>query len=209
MTQPVLAKQTFLIAILAGVQAILPAVVAVAFLYATIIVFEDRFDPSSSAIVIVAVLCLVLVQSPREVSSQLTSPRLSAVVDVIVRWLLLLAELLAIGYVTKSPLQVYPRRIFLTWAAITPVGLIFSTLAMQEVMRRFLLNAFDKRSAIVAGYNTSSLELARRLRANPGMRLEVKGFFDDRSSERLGMEADAELVGTLSDLGTYVKANRP
>ncbi len=76
-------------------------------------------------------------------------------------------------------------------------------------MRRFLLNAFDKRSAIVAGYNTSSLELARRLRANPGMRLEVKGFFDDRSSERLGMEADAELVGTLSDLGTYVKANRP
>jgi putative colanic acid biosynthesis UDP-glucose lipid carrier transferase len=208
MTQPVLAKQTFLIAILAGVQAILPAVVAVAFLYATIIVFEDRFDPSSSAIVIVAVLCLVLVQSPREVSSQLTSPRLSAVVDVIVRWLLLLAVLLAIGYVTKSPLQVYPRRIFLTWAAITPVGLIFSTLAMQEVMRRFLLNAFDKRSAIVAGYNTSSLELARRLRANPGMRLEVKGFFDDRSSERLGMEADAELVGTLSDLGTYVKANR-
>ncbi len=97
MTQPVLAKQTFLIAILAGVQAILPAVVAVAFLYATIIVFEDRFDPSSSAIVIVAVLCLVLVQSPREVSSQLTSPRLSAVVDVIVRWLLLLAVLLAIG----------------------------------------------------------------------------------------------------------------
>ena len=208
MTQPVLAKQTFLIAILAGVQAILPAIVAVAFLYATIILFGDRFDPSSSAIVIVAVLCLVLVQSPREVSSQLTSPRISAVVDVIVRWLLLLAVLLAIGYVTKSPLQVYPRRIFLTWAAITPIGLIFSTLVMQEVMRRFLLNAFDRRSAIVAGYNTSSLELAHRLRANPGMRLEVKGFFDDRSSERLGMEVDAELVGNLSDLGTYVKANR-
>jgi putative colanic acid biosysnthesis UDP-glucose lipid carrier transferase len=208
MTQPVLAKQTFMVAILAGIQAVLPAVVAVATLYATIILFGDRFDPSSSAIVIVAVLCLVLVQPPREVSSQLTSPRLSAVVDVIFRWLMLLAILLAIGYVTKSPLEVYPRRIFLTWAALTPVALIFTTLMMQELMRRFLLNAFDKRSVIIAGYNTSSLELARRLRANPGMRLEVDGFFDDRSSERLGMEADAQLVGTLSDLGQYVKANR-
>src|ERR1700736_343002 len=208
MTQPVLAKQTFMVAILAGVQAVLPAVVAMAALYATIILFGDRFDPSSSAIVIVAVLCLVLVQPPREVSSQLTSPRLSAVIDVIFRWLMLLAILLAIGYVTKSPLEIYPRRIFLSWAALTPVALIFTTLMMQEVMRRFLLNAFDKRSVIIAGYNTSSLELARRLRANPGMRLEVDGFFDDRSSERLGMEADAQLVGTLSDLGEYVKQNR-
>ena len=106
-----------------------------------------------------AVVCLVLVQPPREVTTQLTSPRVSAVVDVIFRWMLMLAVLLGIGYVTKSPLQVYPRRIFLTWAAITPAVLIVSTLAMQEVMRRFLMNAFDTRSAIVAGYNTSSLEL--------------------------------------------------
>jgi hypothetical protein len=92
----------------------------------------------------VAALCLVLVQPPREVSSQLTSARVSAVVDVIFRWLLvLLAVLLAIGYVTKSPLQDYPRRVFLTWAAATPVVLILATSAMQELMRRFLLNAFD------------------------------------------------------------------
>src|SRR6202047_1005160 len=208
MTQPVLAKRSFLIAILAGAQAIVPAIVAVASLYATIILFGIKFDPSSSAIVIVAVLCLVLVQPPREVSSQITSPHVSAVVDVIFRWLLLLAILLAIGYVTKSPLQAYPRRIFLTWAAATPVGLVLATLAMQELMRRFLISAFDSRSAIIAGYNTSSLELARRLKSNPGMRLEVAGFFDDRSSDRLGMEPDAKLVGSLSDLGTYVKEHR-
>jgi putative colanic acid biosynthesis UDP-glucose lipid carrier transferase len=40
------------------------------------------------------------------------------------------------------------------------------------------------------------------------MRLEVTGFFDDRSTERLGVEADATLVGNLSDLGTYVKEHR-
>lgn len=143
MTQPVLAKQSFLIAVLASAQAIVPAFVAIASLYSTIILLGNSFDPSSSAITIVAALCLVLVQPPREVSSQLTSARVSAVVDVIFRWLVLLAVLLAIGYVTKSPLQDYPRRVFLTWAAATPVALILATLAMQELMRRFLLNAFE------------------------------------------------------------------
>ena len=208
MPQPVLAKQSFLIAILASAQAIVPALVAIASLYTTIILLGNSFDPSSSAITVVAALCLVLVQPPREVSSQLTSARVSAVIDVIFRWLVLLAVLLAIGYVTKSPLQAYPRRVFLTWAAATPVVLILATLAMQELMRRFLLNAFDNRKAVVAGYNSSSLELTRRLRINPGMRLEVAGFFDDRSSDRLGLEPDAKLIGGLSDPGSYVKENR-
>jgi putative colanic acid biosynthesis UDP-glucose lipid carrier transferase len=204
MTQPVLFKQSFLIAVLAGIQAVMPAVVAVASLYATIVFFGIVFDRSSQAIIIVAVLCLILVQPPREVSTQLTSARISAVADVIFRWLLLLAVMLAIGYVTHS-LAEYPRRIFITWAVVTPVALVFSTLAMQEIMHRFLMGAFDNRSAIFAGYNNSSLELARRLKNNPAMRLEVSGFFDDRSSDRLGLESDAKLVGSLSDLSTYVK----
>jgi len=204
MTQPVLFKQSFLIAVLAGIQAIMPAVVAVASLYATIVFFGIVFDRSSQAIIIVAVLCLILVQPPREVTTQLTSARISAVADVIFRWLLLLAVMLAIGYVTHS-LAEYPRRIFLTWAVVTPVPLTLSTLAMQELMHRFLMNAFDNRSAIFAGYNNSSLELARRLNNNPAMRLKVSGFFDDRSSDRLGLEPDAKLVGSLSDLSTYVK----
>jgi putative colanic acid biosynthesis UDP-glucose lipid carrier transferase len=204
MTQPVLFKQSFLIAVLAGVQAVMPTVVAVASLYATIVFFGIVFDRSSQAIIIVAVLCLILVQPPREVTTQLTSARISAVADVIFRWLLLLGVMLVIGYVTHS-LAEYPRRIFITWAVVTPVALVFSTLAMQEIMHRFLMSAFDNRSAIFAGYNNSSLELARRLKNNPAMRLEVSGFFDDRSSDRLGLEPDAKLVGSLSDLSTYVK----
>jgi putative colanic acid biosysnthesis UDP-glucose lipid carrier transferase len=208
MTQPVQFRQGFLIALLTGAQAVLPAIVAVASLYATILALGSRFDPRSSGIVVVAVVCLVLIQPPREVTTQLTSPRVSAVVDVLFRWFLILAVLLGIAYVTKSPLQYYPRRVFLTWAAATPVVLIVATLAMQEFMRRFLMNAFEARTAIIAGYNGSSLELARRLKKNPGMRLEVAGFFDDRSTDRLGMEADAELIGPLADLGAHVKAHR-
>ena len=69
----------------------MPAVVAVGSLYATIIFFGIAFDRSSQAIIIVAVLCLILIQPPREVTTQLTSARISAVADVIFRWILLLA----------------------------------------------------------------------------------------------------------------------
>ncbi|MEP6883770.1 MAG: undecaprenyl-phosphate glucose phosphotransferase [Gammaproteobacteria bacterium] len=204
MTQPVLFKQSFLVAMLAVIQAVMPAMVAVASLYATITLFGKVFDRSSEAIVVVAVLCLVLIQPPREVTTQQTTPRLSAVGDVIFRWLLLLGVMLIVGYVTKSLVD-YPRRVFITWAVVTPLALIVVTLLMQDLMHRFLVNAYDNRKAIFAGYNNSSLELARRLRNNPVMRLQVSGFFDDRSPDRLGMESDAKLIGTLNDLAKYVK----
>ena len=208
MTQPMLLKQSLMIALLTGVQAVVPAVVAIGSLYATIVLYGHHFDPSSATIVIVAVLCLVLVQLPREVSgTQLTSARLSDVTDVILRWMMLLLVLLAVGYVTRT-FTIYPRRVFLTWAAVTPVLLIAITLAMQEVKLRFLMNTLETRSAIIAGYNTTSFELARRLQSNPGMRVEMAGFFDDRSKERLGMEGETRLVGSLSDMSQYVKDNR-
>jgi putative colanic acid biosynthesis UDP-glucose lipid carrier transferase len=204
MTEPVLFKQSFLIALLVAVQAVVPAVVAVTSLYAIVTFFGIVFNRSSEASVIVAVLSLILIQPPREITTQLTSARLAAVTDVIFRWLLLLAVMLAVGYVTKS-LASYPRRIFMTWAVVTPVALIVVTLMMQELMHRFLMSAYDNRSAIFAGYNNASMELSRRLANNPAMRLQVSGFFDDRSSDRLGMESDANLIGTLSDLSQYVK----
>ena len=207
MNQPMLLKQSLMIALLTGVQAVVPAVVAIGSLYATIVLYGHHFDPSSEAIVIVAVLCLVLVQPPREVSTQLSSTRLSDVADVIFRWMMLLLVLLAVGYVTRT-FTSYPRRVFLTWAAVTPVLLIAVTLAMQQVRYRFLMNALETRSAIIAGYNTTSFELARRLQNNPGMRLEFVGFFDDRSKERLGMDGETKLAGSLSDMSQYVKDNR-
>ena len=47
---------------------------------------------------------------------------------------------------------------------------------MQEIMRRFLMNAFDNRSAIIAGYNNSSLELARRLQEQSRHAARSRGF---------------------------------
>ncbi len=64
-------------------------------------------------------------------------------------------------------------------------------------MRRFLMNAFETRSAVIAGLQQQQPG-ARPApeEAIPGMRLEVAGFFDDRSTDRLGMDCDVKLIGT-------------
>jgi len=61
---------------------------------------------------------------------------------------------------------------------------------------------------VFAGYNDSSLALARRVETNPTLCLKVHGFFDDRSEDRLGMVSDTKLLGKLTEVAKYVKDNR-
>ncbi|MFL6548845.1 MAG: undecaprenyl-phosphate glucose phosphotransferase [Povalibacter sp.] len=208
MTEPVLFKKgSFLVVLMTLVQAILPAIIALMCLYACMAAWGNAFDKSSPAVAIAGVLCLILVQAPRQVSSQLTNSHLSAASSVFVRWLLLICVLFGVGYVTRS-LDSYPRKIFLTWALVAPPVLMFTTVAMQRVMQRFLLKASDIRQAVFAGYNESSLELAARLKKNPALCLSVCGFFDDRGAERLGMQAGSHLMGRLSEMAAFVKSQK-
>jgi putative colanic acid biosynthesis UDP-glucose lipid carrier transferase len=205
MAQPILVKQSLLVAIFTGVQAVIPSAVALLCLYALVRYFGQAFDSVSWIVVIV--LSLILVQPPREVASQLTNELVSAVTDVIFRWLIMLSAMLLVGYLTKV-LDASPRRLFLYWVAFTTPALVVSTLGIQQIMRLFLMSAFDNRTAIIAGYNGSSLELARRLKRSPSIRIQISGFFDDRSSDRLEMEADATLIGGLGDVAKYVNEHR-
>src|ERR1022692_1501583 len=201
MAQPVLVKQSFLIALMTGAQAVMPALVAVICLYWSVGLYRMRFDTIST--IVAVVLCLVLIRAPRDVSTQLTSQRTVAMADVLIHWVLLLAALVAIGLLTTT-LDAYPPRVFVIWALVTPAALLVTTYGMHEIMRRFLMNAVDNRKAIFAGYNNSSQDLADRLKENPGMRIQVAGFFDDRSVDRLAMQSDNRLIGNLSDVAKFV-----
>jgi putative colanic acid biosysnthesis UDP-glucose lipid carrier transferase len=205
MAQPILVKRSFLVAILAATQAVVPSLVALLNLSVLVGVLSQTFNPYSW--VVVTLLCLILVQPPREVSTQLTSERVSAVTDVMFRWSLLLATMYVIHRAT-GVLDGYPPRLFLYWALFTTPALIIATLAMQQAMRWMLASAFNNRKAIVAGYNLSSLELARRLGENPDMGIRVEGFFDDRSHDRLEIAADATLLGSLREVATFVNEHR-
>jgi len=186
-----------------ALQSMVPWLVAVATLYVYARLDAVPFEPSSYSIVVIAVLCLILIEAPRDVTLQLASDRLPAATGVIARWLLVLAGLGAVNLLAGI-LQELPRRVIWSWVLVTPFALVGATLLVQAMMRRVLLRASGHRTAIFAGYNEGSLMLAHRIRDNPVLCLKVEGFFDDRSADRLGAETDPELKGPLSELVGYV-----
>lgn len=205
MTEPVLFRGSFLIALMTGVQTITPPIAALVSLLVIVRQWDISFSASPASLaVIITLTFLFLIHPPRDVSAQLALRRTPAAAGVVLQWLLLLGLQLAIGYASQS-MGLFPHAAVLAWAFGTPIVLVAVTLIAQEIMRRLLMAASNNRRAIVAGYNNTSMVLARRLHSNPVLGLTVEGFFDDRGADRLQLEPDVRLIGGLAELSAYAK----
>jgi putative colanic acid biosysnthesis UDP-glucose lipid carrier transferase len=205
MTEPVLIKRSILIAVMVVVQTMTPPLVALASLYLVTLYWHISFEHSPSTLaVIITLQFLVLTRPPRDLGAQLSWRPVATSSGVVGRWVVLVAVLLIVGHFTDA-IALYPRRAYQVWEIVTPVLLVVSTLIGGLIMRRVVSSAVGNRKVIFAGYNVSSLALARSLETNPSLPLHVEGFFDDRGPDRLNMEADTRLVGRLSELGAFAK----
>ena len=205
LTDRVVTRNGFWIGFVAVLQTVVPALVAVTFLYYLVSVFDaalaEYFNPMA---VLVAILMLLLPYPARDPQQPIFSGSLPIVISVLVRWAILLAALLAIGYVTKFSAH-YSRRIVLTWALVTPAMLVAVNLVFHEWMRRLMCNPENARRTVFAGYNEVSRSLARQLRMSGEYCMSVQGFFDDRGTDRLQPNRSDRLLGRLADLPNWVK----
>jgi len=208
MNEPIVFKRSVLIGQLALMQFLVPPLVAIGMLFALTRVYGVQFDTEFQILsVLVAILSPTVMKRP-QVSALTVIPRWGSIaVSLIMRWLVLLAILFAIGYATKTSSE-FSRRVVLTWAAFTPIPLILVSIAFNEIVRRFMLAPSNVRVAVIAGYNDVSIALAGRVRADPGLGIRVEGSFDDRSPERLRLPEGRGLLGGLSDLAGYVNSHR-
>jgi putative colanic acid biosynthesis UDP-glucose lipid carrier transferase len=207
LTDQVVTRNGFWIGLVALLQTVVPAVVAVGFLYYLVSVFDAELAEYFNAMaVLVAVLMLLLPYPARDPKQPIFPGSFPVVVSVLVRWGVLLAALLAIAYVTKFS-EHYSRRIVLTWATVTPAMLVVVNLLLHEMMRRLMCDPQNARRTVFAGYNEVSRTLARQLRSSTEYCMTVQGFFDDRGSDRLNLSRGDSLLGRMADLATWVKAN--
>jgi len=205
MSDAVVFKKSLSIALVSVLHALLPTFCAIITLYIAERVYHVAIDNDFLLLVMaVAALSLGLLQPRGEITSRLTSGRGAVSLDVVLRWLVLLSLLFAIGYVTKSS-AVYSRRVILTWALVTPCLLIVASMLVYELLRRVLSDPSNRRQVIFAGCNDVSVALAKRLRDHPELCMSVAGFFDDRSSDRLEAEVSVTVLGKLAELAQYVK----
>ena len=208
MSEPFIFKNSLTIAVIAGLQMIVPALIAMGLLYITLDLYHIPVDQSYHSMAVLAgLLALLLPRPPQTVHHQLMSNSLPIAMGVVARWMLLLAALLAIGYATKFSAH-FSRRAVFTWAALGPALIVVATLALQELMRRHLRDPANVRKTVMVGYTESSRVLAKRLRHSADFGMRIHGFFDDRGYDRLNLDEDMLLLGRLSDLAGYVRANK-
>lgn len=132
---------------------------------------------------------------------------ISHVRDLLVGWVMVVGLLLFLGYASKLS-HAYSRRVLLTWFLLTPIFLYASHLLTRFVLHR--VGRTSVRTAIVVGATALGEKLARKISADPYLRINVEGFFDDRTApiRRPGSAADIELTGTVSDVAEYVRRNK-
>ena len=114
MSETFVVKNHLSIAAIAGLQMVVPALIAVALLYATLDLYHIPVDQSyHSMAALVALLSLLLPRPSRTLQNELSSNSVPIALGVVVRWMVLLGALLAIGYATKFSAH-YSRRAVLT-----------------------------------------------------------------------------------------------
>lgn len=205
-TQPLLIRsRSTLATMVLSLQTAAPPVVANLMLYALAHAYDIAFTQLFGTLtLLVTVLSIVLLQPPPSTAKGLLAPRLPIAFGLLVRWAILLALLLAIGYATKYS-SLYSRRLILTWAFATPAVLIPVALLIHEFARRVISMPQNCRSVVFVGCNETSLYLAERFTRHSELCMAVKGFFDDRSPQRLDAPAHVGLRGRLSELPEFVK----
>jgi putative colanic acid biosynthesis UDP-glucose lipid carrier transferase len=206
MTEQFLVQRASFFALVMVLEILAPAAVAVGMLYLVIYAYGVRFSDFFQVLAVLAALLTLLLPRPKPIVTPASSGPLA--VSVIMRWMVIVAILLAIGYVTQYS-EDFSRRVVLTWVIVTPAALIGVTLALHEASRRVLVDPEMRRAVAFVGCNEASLSLARGIASGAaGLGMSVVGFFDDRSAERLGIPQSVRLLGSLSDLSKHMKQNR-
>ena len=128
----------------------LPAVLAGVMFYPLTRMYDVEFDRPFLVLSILAATFTLAVLPPRNPTSQVISGRIELATNLLWRWAVLVACLLALGYVTKFS-EEYSRRVVVTWVLVTPVLLVILQLLLQSITRALLMDATHARRAIIVG----------------------------------------------------------
>ena len=208
MSEPIYANSGLKVGLIALAQFITPALVVVSTLYLLALFEGTEFDPFYRAAAFLAgVLSLVFLRFRDNGRPVIMTHPVVIGLQVVLRWIVIVAILLAAGYVTGfSP--AFKNELFLAWVVIVPILLLPLAMLLHTLMRWATMSRDNIRTAVMVGVNSHGRQLADKFNTHPELCRKVLGFFDDRSPDRLGAMGDFNLLGNLAALPDYVRANK-
>jgi putative colanic acid biosynthesis UDP-glucose lipid carrier transferase len=122
--------------------------------------------------------------------------------DTIFGWAVTLAVLWFLG--SSSGLKYYyDERVLQAWAVATPVILLSSHIAAR--LANSPGRSKEVRSVVVVGANDVGLKFARVVERHPNLFMAVRGFFDDRTDDRVPANMHHPILGKTDELAQYVR----
>lgn len=181
-------------------QYIIDGLVVAGSLYLAASFYEVFFGNYQKELSFVAVISFYAIGQARGLygSWRINSIR-SEINEIIVVWVMVFSTVLALAYLTKVS-TVFPRRIMLTWLILAPVLLVVVRIIVRLLLRKLRRYGRNIRSVAIAGANQVAFKVVEKLSAMPWTGLVFKGYFDDRSEDRLPSEMLPMLAGNLSNL---------
>ena len=146
-------------------------------------------------------LCLLVLALTFPGSNRFRDSPLGAAVDIVSSWLLLLGILALCAYATRS-FHFFEAEVLVVWAIATPVLQWLATVIGRYIVMRHAAKPESRRTVVVVGAGALGVKVARALQ--DGSRgVEFLGYFDDRADGRLDDDARSQMLGNLSQVGTF------
>jgi putative colanic acid biosynthesis UDP-glucose lipid carrier transferase len=125
---------------------------------------------------------------------------------ITVQWLIVVGFIWALLELSDLSAH-FDERVLLTWAGVTPLALWLSRVGAQLVFQTVVAPRVPVRKAVVIGHNELGALLARKLRDDASLRIDVLGFFDDAQAPADFAERAASFLGDPAQLPKFVVKN--
>lgn len=132
---------------------------------------------------------------------------------VFLNWILVVAILAVLGYVTKTGIF-FSRKVVLLWMTLAPVALVALRLNVYLGLRWLRQQGRNTRSVVIAGAGALGRRLARNMVDSPWLGMRLFGFFDDylkgevRLAEGSRPQNSYPILGSLDEMVSYVQDNQ-
>jgi putative colanic acid biosynthesis UDP-glucose lipid carrier transferase len=151
-----------------------------------------------------AVVCMLVLALTFPGRNRFRDNLLGAAVDIVSSWLILLGILALCAYATQMHDGDFKRPVLIAWAVATPVLQWLATALGSFVVKRQAARPAARRPAVVVGASSLGTKVARALQEDEVNGVDFIGYFEDRLDDRVDPEAQAKVLGNLSQIAGYV-----
>jgi len=200
--------------LLSRIQWILDGLVVVLLLLFLCWLFDEPFRSRFQLLGLATFLLTVMVFQAVNLHQPWRGANLAGLVRrVFLSWIVVIAILSVMGYVTKTSVF-FSRKVILTWMAAAPAALVALRLQMYLGLRWLRQQGHNTRRVVIAGAGDLGRRLARNMVDTPWLGMRLVGFFDDHLSGEVELPgADKPgttypILGNLDDMIAYLQENQ-